>query len=384
MRGGKRIICLLLALLLLVCLAPPVGAAETAVFTAVNDTLLPLADETMPFGSGGKLYVASMAFDGTDLGIYYSRSRDKNTAVLYKKRNVIIFDLSAGTIETNNGQTYTGSAIVRGDVVFLPVDVMCRCFDLEYTLTRISYGYLLRIKSDTVVLSDSKFIDAANATMASRYARYERSQLPEEAPPAEPEQPPAQQTTPTPAQEPAQERTAYFVVECTDPAKTAPLLSRFSGGQAAYLFTPDNLAGADELLRRLASGGGAAALRIDAGGGAEDALARIEAANDALWAAANQKTRLVWLDGASDETTRRVREAGYCPISAALNLGGSTQSASRLSARILSAADARKGSCCVFLGTDAEIGDRLASLLTSLRAGNCTLARLNEVTISQR
>ena len=62
---------------------PQRNEAETTVyFTAVNDQLLPdLSDETMPFWSGGRLYVPSTVITGTDLGLFYSRSRDKSTAV---------------------------------------------------------------------------------------------------------------------------------------------------------------------------------------------------------------------------------------------------------------------------------------------------------------
>ena len=280
---------------------------------------------------------------------------------------------------------------MRGDIVFLPVDVLCRFFNLDYSYTRISYGYLLRIKSDTVVLTDARFIDDANATMSSRYARFERARA-EQAEPVEPveptvpDEPERPATTPAP-QTPPQEtpqRTVYFVVECTDPAKTDAMLARFDGGRITCLFRPESLSGADELLRRLACGGGTAALRIDASGGAESALERIEAGNRALWEAANSKTRLVWLDGATEETARRVAAAGYCPISAALNLSGGNASASRMSARILAAADARRGVACVLLGTDAELAGNLTALLTALRTGNCTPARLNEVTASQR
>lgn len=377
----KRLVCLALTLVLASVPLMRARAAESVIFTAVNDTLLPLSDETMPIVSGGALYAASSAFDGTDLGVYYNRSRDRATAVLYKQRSVLVFDLAAGTIEGNNGEAVYGAAITRGDAVFLPVDTVCRYFNLEYTFSRISYGYLLRIKNDAVVLSDAKFIDAANAAMASRYARYGRAQQ-EETPPPPPtaeEEPPAPPAPVAPPRETAQ-RTAYLVMECTDPEQTEPLLDRFGGGQVTCLFTPERLAGADALLRRLASGAGGIALRVDASGGAEDAVSRIEAGNRALWEAANSKTRLVWLDGASDETVRRVAAAGYCPVRAALSLSGSRLSVSGMSARVFAAADGRGGRCCVFLGTDAAVAGNLSALLASLRAGNCTAERLNEVT----
>lgn len=68
---SKRFLCLLLVLLMVFSLTPSETRAETTVyFTAVNDQLLPdLSDETMPFWSGGRLYVPSTVITGTDLGL---------------------------------------------------------------------------------------------------------------------------------------------------------------------------------------------------------------------------------------------------------------------------------------------------------------------------
>ena len=374
MREVKRALCLALALLLLTSLVlGHADAADTVYFTAVNDQLLPLNDETMPFWSGGLLYVPSTALDGNDLGIFYSRSRDRSTAVLYRQRSVITFDLVAGTIDTNSGQSFTGSAIARGDAVFLPLDVICRFFNLEYSYTRISYGYLVRIKNENVVLSDATFIDAASAPMAQRYTRYERAKAPE---PDEPSQPSEGTNTQDTAQ-----RTVYLVIESTDVARTEQALAYLPSGRAAFLFAPDRLRGSDNLLRRLAAGGGAIVLRVDASSDADAALAQITESNRMLWNAANVKTRLVRLEGASEETRQLVMEAGYCPLLFALDYSDGATAVSRMSARILSTADLSGGSCCVFLGTDETAAATLSALLVNLRAGNCTSARLNETVI---
>ena len=170
----KRFLCLLLATLLLFTLAPAKTEAETTVyFTAVNDQLLPdLSDGTMPFWSGGRLYVPYTAIAGTDLGLFYSRSRDKSTAVVYRQGSALTFDFAAGTVTDQNDRQYSGAAIVRGDVVFLPLDLLTQFFSLDYSYTRVTYGYLVRLKSDTVVLSDAKFIDAAAMSMEQRYNDY--------------------------------------------------------------------------------------------------------------------------------------------------------------------------------------------------------------------
>lgn len=75
MRGAKRLICLLLAVLLLGVGAPErADAARTLYFTSINDMLLDLDDETMPFWANERLYIAYTAFSASDAGISASRS----------------------------------------------------------------------------------------------------------------------------------------------------------------------------------------------------------------------------------------------------------------------------------------------------------------------
>lgn len=372
MQKHRRIICLLLTILMLFAGLVPerAVAAGSVIFTAANEKIYPLSDETMPFWSGGVVYVPHTAVVDNDLGIQYSRNREKMTVVLYQMRNGLVFDLATGYAEARDGQSFYAPVIIRGDIVFFPLDVLCRYFSLDYSYTRVTYGYLLRIKNSSAVLNDVTFIDAAGQGMAQRYAQYERAHSPAPSGSNSP-------VTDAPAQEQAQ-RTAYLVVESTDPASTERLLSYFAGS-GAFLFTPENLERSDDLLRRLTAGGGAVALRIDASNGAQDALQRIGEANRSLWAAANAKTRLVYLDNASDETLQAVKAAGYCPLRFTPDYSDGYPTVARMCTRIFSAADLDGGSCCVFLGSDESASAVLSALLTSLRAGNCTPARLNEV-----
>ena len=63
----KRLLCLLLTVLMLCSLVPETTFADTTVyFTAVNDQLLSLSDDTMPFWSGGRLYLSSTAISGSE------------------------------------------------------------------------------------------------------------------------------------------------------------------------------------------------------------------------------------------------------------------------------------------------------------------------------
>ena len=406
MRRRKAILCLVLVLLMVLSLTPsPVRAAGQVYFLAVNEQIFPLEDETMPFWSGGVLYVPYTAFYDNDLGITYARLRDKTGVLLSRQRyGALICDFSANTVYDNSSKQVLGSgAVTRGDIVFLPVDVVCRFFDLSYSYTRVTYGYLIRIKGETAQLQDSQFIDAAGIAMANRYARYERAHaappVPEQTPapaapatqpPATPATPPAGEGSDTPPQsEPEEERTVYLALEITSAESGESVLEQLGSVRAAFLFSPQGLEGTDDLLRRLVAGGCPVALRVDASGGEAAAAQQLEEANRRLWSAANSKTRLVCLDGASEETFRAVTAAGYCVLRFDADYGGTGEarlkSAGRMSAGILAAADRAGGSCRVLLGTDKAVlsAGMLPDLLSALQSGNCAFARLNEVTARQ-
>ena len=371
----KQALCLVFAVLLLVKAAPiPADAANSICFLAANEKLFPLSDETMPFWSDGSLYVPHTLMDDGELGIHYSRNMEKQIFTAYNlSSGSLTFDLAAGTIETNTLKVLPGSAVVRGGVVFLPVGVLCAFFDLDYVYTRVTYGYLLRVKNRSDTFSNERFIDAASTPMAQRFAQYQRAQEPDENPPSAPESGENAQDT--------ARRTVYLAVESTAPEYTLPLLDAALLGRVAFLFAPQSLPDSGDLLRRLAASGGTIALRVDASSGAAETLGQIERCNRALWDAAAVKTRIVVIDGADDETARAVGNAGYCPLRFTLDYRGELPSVSRASSRIFSAADANRGVCRVFLGADESVSESLSSLLTSLRAGNCTLSPLNEATL---
>ena len=383
-------VCILFAAALLLCLLPPRARALAQVnFTSVNDSLLDLTDSTMPFWYSGKLYVPYTVVYGTSLGISYSNKPGSSVIVLYKERRSLTFDLENGIATSNSGEAYASRIITRDGVVFFPTDILCAFFDLDCSYTRISYGYLVRLKSDAVVQSDAVFIDAAESAMAIRYARYERAHAPAPEPAAQPEEPPApsaEQESEKPAQNPEEEspeepeepeRTVYPVLEPSGAEEGEALYEALSAGAATFLFSEETLATSDALARRLAAEGQTIALRIDASGGAEAALSRAAAANRALWSAANIKTRLVLLDNAAEDTWRTMEEAGYCPIRLTRSysaLAGGTREKLR---RFLSAADANGGNASLLLNSgDSGI---LKTALASLQESNCTLLALNEL-----
>lgn len=373
MTRRKRLLSLLLSVLMLCTLLPPrASAAPTLYFTAVNDRMCDLNDETMPFWQNGLLYVAGATVDGPDdLGIRYSYNQEKSVAILYKGQRVLYCDLTAGTMENNRaGEQYAGSPIVRSGMVFFPITALAKMFDLKYSSTKIAYGYLLRIRDDNAVLSDEYFIDAATDPIQKRYAQYERAHAA------------AEQENETPAQVETPVRrddlTVYLLLPAANGSMLTQLLSTLENYQshATLLLTPELLESVGDGVRRAAATGNAVALCISAGT-ADEALAQIERGNDALWHAASLRTRLVYLESADKTLRAAVIGAGYCPIT--INTSDFTRSGTHWADTALKWAG-RSTSVRLYLGAESSVSSALGTALSRLRAENCTIAALNEVT----
>ena len=373
MTRGKRLLSLLLSVLMLCTLLPPrASAAPTLYFTAVNDRMCDLIDETMPFWQNGLLYVAGATVDGPDdLGIRYSYNQEKSVAILYKGQRVLYCDLTAGTMENNRtGEQYAGLPIVRSGMVFFPITALAKMFDLKYSSTKIAYGYLLRIRDDNAVLSDEYFIDAATDPIQKRYAQYERAHAA------------AEQENETPAQVETPVRrddlTVYLLLPAANGFMLTQLLSTLENYQshATLLLTPELLESAGDGVRRAAATGNAVALCISAET-ADEALAQIERGNDALWRAASLRTRLVYLESADKTLRAAVVGAGYCPIT--INTSDFTRSGTHWADTALKWAG-RSTSVRLYLGAESGVSSALGTALSRLRAENCTIAALNEVT----
>ena len=104
----RRICSLLLTVAVVFSLGMPLlsarsEAAGSVYFTAVNEQLCPLNDETMPFWSGGNLYVPSTVFSSYDLDVSYVRDTSAQTAILYTSQRVLEFDLVGGGANNKTG-----------------------------------------------------------------------------------------------------------------------------------------------------------------------------------------------------------------------------------------------------------------------------------------
>ena len=257
----RKLAALLLCLLLVFQLSPvPSGAAETVYFTAVNKNVLTLSDDTMPFWSGGYLYVPSTIFTGVgrDLGVSYYPNIARQTVLLYVDKTVyssLVFDLNKDYAIDNEGNLYFQKPIQRGGVIFLPISLIARCFGLLYSTVEVDRGYLVWVRNPDMDMEERYFADAAKSRMDYEYNQYLRNQSAEEdiAP---------EETEPSTVTG----QRIYLCVEAADPKRVKSLLDILDryDAHAAFYCTEAFLREGGDLLRRMTATGQAIGLAVDA------------------------------------------------------------------------------------------------------------------------
>lgn len=319
-KWGAALCALVLAAACVLGLFSPALAAarKTIYFTAVNDTILELRDETMPFLANGELYVPYEIFDpnttGIKLGLFASYS--DNVVVLYSRANgALVFDLAQDTATSSKGDKPTKRAIRHNSTIFVPVDVVVSYFDLDWAiLVDRDYGWVVRIKGNAAQIQDNDFVTQGKYTLESRRNAYLKAKGLSEVP-SDPRQPtyeeiwqkyleeqaqqsqssqpaakpspspsPSSSPSPSPSQplpgtEPPQPEggEVYVAVRCTPEGDTAALAAalRRQKAQGVFFFPADALAGRDGEVRALAAAGHKIGLLLD-GETAEERQAQAE------------------------------------------------------------------------------------------------------------
>lgn len=151
----KKSIGLLLCGALLVTVLPIPANALT--LTAIDDTLLPLTDATMPARLGGELYVPYEIF--TQLGV--TAALEDDILTLSAGQEQLIFSSAQGYVYDQNQNSYASPAYDRNDTIYVPVKLCCGKFGFSYSTIAIAGETVLRITAQSSQ-SDSEFT-AANA-----------------------------------------------------------------------------------------------------------------------------------------------------------------------------------------------------------------------------
>lgn len=262
MHTKRKLVCAVLTLVLCLGLFAPMPAlAAELYFTSVNDNCLPLTADTMPMRLGGTIYVPYSVFDSRTTGVdlegllsSYNRTNGR-TVTLYNLRQILVFDLNTGTCRDDvTGETYSAWAVIRNNRPYVPLDMVCSFFGLSYSLNAIDQGYLVRIKSSAVVLSDVDFIDAAGDLINRRLREYNQSLTPAvDATPPVPNVPVQPDNS---DDEVSTDVRTYLAFRCEDVQGAAAILNALDGRRifGLFLLAPQALEDGDLIRRILGTG----------------------------------------------------------------------------------------------------------------------------------
>lgn len=362
----KRAAALALCALLLFQLAEPSAqAAGNVYFVAAQEYVLPLSDSTMPFWYGGYLYIPSTMFTNVArkaLGISYVASR--KTAILYSAGDhSLIFDPAKSYVQDNEGNISYPGGVTRGGVVYVPAAVVAKFFDLQYSVTEVSHGYLVWLRRSGFGLSDREFANAASMSMEDCYNTYLKSKEPQNAA----EEPPGGGTGVE-----IEGRSIYLCLEAGDTA--AALLDALDQyqAQAAFFCDGDFLTERGDLLRRMMVTGQSVGLLADGSDPERTVLEQLEAGNQALARATCGKTRLVLLKNGTEQMMQEVRDEGYCCVTPDLDRTEQGLNSNSNASSLLKRVSAYQGDVTVWLGDTAGAAGLRAFLLAAGNAdGRC-------------
>ena len=361
----KRMAAALLCLLLVFQLTAPTQATGDVYFTAVNKNVLSLSDATMPFWSGGYLYVPSSIFTGVgrDLGVSYYPNLAKQTVLLYVDDPIyssLVFDLNKDYAIDNEGNMYFQPPIQRGGVTFLPISLIARCFGLVYSVMEVDRGHLVWVRNPDMDMEERYFADAAKSRMNYEYDQYLRSQ--------------GSAAAPAPGGDTGAAVTGKRVYLCTEAADRAAVstlldtLDRY-GAHAAFYCTEEFLASSGDLLRRMSATGQAIGLTADGTDG-RPVTEQLAEANGLLYRAASVKTRLVRIVSGSEEDLAAAEAAGFCPLSPDLDRTDYPLSSAGAAETLLQRVNGQSGAVTVWLG-EGTASAGLGAFLSAVSAARC-------------
>lgn len=361
---AKRTVSLLLCLLAVLQMASPAARAEEAVFfTAMGESILPLADESMPFISGNSIFIPANIFTDTvrkALDVSYTYNTSRNLMILYRGSHALWFDLSTDYATDEEDTVYYPGAIVKNGRIFVSATLVARFFELSYSITEVNHGYMVWFRKPDYPLSDVRFADAASYNMESRYQEYLKTKetLPQDQPN-------------TPEETVMDGKRIYLCLQADSNLPSLLDALDRAGTQAAVFFTPERMASGGDKLRRMTATGHSIGILADAAG-ETDLITQVSAANDALYDAACTRTRLVMVENARDDALQTLWDAGYCVVTADMDrtrYGLQTQEQADTLVRRISE---RRGNVTVWLGTAVSAGGLRVFLSAAAQAeGSC-------------
>lgn len=364
----RRLAALVLCILLVFQLAAPsVRAVDRVYFTAVGSYVLPLSDNTMPFWSGGYVYVASSIFTGTgreSLNVSQVLDSGLEWVVLYSGSGgrSLTFNLSANCALDNDGTAYYPGAILRNGTVFVPARTVSQYFNLSYSVIEVEQGSMVWLRQAGYNVSDKLYANAAQYQLDTVYTDYIRAK--EEAgkggsatAPTTPAAPAKPDVPEKPEEDPAEELNGKKIALCFTAENAIGMADVLKSGGAggAFFFTPEEMEAQGEILRRIAAAGHSIGILVEALDPDRGVAEQLEAGNAALFRATCGKTRLACVKNGGTQSLQLARGMGFRCLQPQVDRSGHALRSEAGVQQLLQRVASRGGDTAVWLGEDVSL-----------------------------
>lgn len=319
---------LLCALLVFQMTALPVRADEPLYFLAIGNEVQTVSDQTMPFWSGGYLYIPAPLFNSSNrsvLGAKYRYVESERTVILHNEdmSKLLLFGMDVNHAVDVDGKISYPGGLLKNGTPFVPAFLVAKYFGFEYSVTEVTQGHLVWLRQQNFGLTDKEFADAATYPIASKYAEYMKGKDGS-----------SSVDIPGSGAEIDGKRIYLCLAAGEDTERMLDALDRYNA-QAAFFCTQEFLETQGDLLRRMAATGQSIGLLVDAEHPDLTLEEQLKQANQALCAATCCGTRLVRIRNSTEQSFQTVQSAGYRGLSptvdySAYNLHSSTQAESLL------------------------------------------------------
>lgn len=358
------IICLVSVLIL-----PAASAADTVLFTGINDSVLPLNAQTMPRYFEGLLYLPYTFFSSKELGVYYAASGNQNTILLYSSGSRrLTFDVIRYTIFDQDGTQYYLSARAANGTVYLPAEFVCTFFGLTLSIIPSDPAPIVRVKNASAVLNDKTFAGIYKGTLQSYYNAYYSSSSPDTS--ASPSV--SSDVAPT-----YEKVTVFLSFYAFSPKNFRAVLDALDqvGYKCCFFVSADEIAGNGDLLRRAAGSGHTIGIWLKDG-----TYAEYQKASALLFEAAKVKTILVSADSSHIKAAQELSDSKDLLVwSAARIYNEATKITFSGVTGKLSVTDGSRERLC-FACTD-KTASIMHMFLSYLTQNKYTVRRLNETNV---
>jgi hypothetical protein len=168
----RKITVVIVTLCLIIALTAPASeAAGNICFTAINNTLEPLDNNTMPAIVGSLLYIPSTVFSlSYDLGVTAVTSEDQ--VFLYSASKRLLFDTTRDTVIDQDKNLHNIPAVKMNGLIYVPVDMVCGFFGLTYNVLPTKPAPVIHFISSTAVYTETMFIELNKSKMQEYYNTY--------------------------------------------------------------------------------------------------------------------------------------------------------------------------------------------------------------------